>query len=398
MMVYLVRLFGIINALNLTILRKAGVTGHPWPKKTGVSFGERPGFFSPVNSGILYHTPGATNIDTTSIKKGTVIMAKISYYYDTETCKYQQVKAKTSERVINLLGFLTISLLLALCIVPVFNRFFQSSSTALLRKENDELKLYYDVMNKEMAHANRVLEDLRERDDNIYRVIFEAEPVASSVRTVGVGGINHYREMLEKGLEREDLIVGIAQKVDKLKKQMYVQTKSYDEIVRMAKSKEKMLASIPAVQPVDNKGLNKLVSGFGHRIHPIYKVKRMHTGLDFSATKGTPIYATGDGVVSKVAGNVGGYGNEVQVNHGYGYVTLYAHMSAFAVKVGQRIRRGECIGYVGSTGSSTAPHLHYEVIHNGVKVNPIHFFFNDLTPAEYQKILELASIENQSLS
>ncbi len=325
-------------------------------------------------------------------------MARISYHYDTETCKYERVTTKTSDRILNLLGFLTVACLIALCIVPVYNRYFQSSQEAQLRKENDELKLYYEVLNKEMKQANRVLTDLRERDDNIYRVIFEAEPVASSVRMVGVGGINHYKELLEKGLEREDLVLDVMQKIDKLKKQMYVQTKSYDEIIGMAKSKEKMFASIPAIQPLANKELTRLASGFGMRIHPIYKVKRMHTGLDFASPKGTPIYATGDGVVCKAANNAGGYGNELQVNHGYGYITLYAHLTNFNVKVGQRVRRGECIGYVGSTGSSTAPHLHYEVIHNGLKVNPIHFFFNDLTPAEYQRMLELASVENQSLS
>jgi len=325
-------------------------------------------------------------------------MAKIRYYFDTETCRYERVKTKTSERIMNLAGFVTLAFLLALCIVPLYNRYFQSTAEALLRKENDELRMYYEMMNKEMKQANRVLADLRERDDNIYRIIFEAEPVASSVRAVGVGGINHYKQLLEKGLEREDMILDVMQKIDKLKKQMYVQTKSYDEIIKLAKSKEQMFASIPAVQPLENKGLTRLASGFGMRIHPIYKVKRMHTGLDFAAQKGTPIYATGDGVVSKVARNAGGYGNEIQINHGYGYVTLYAHLSEFAVKEGQKIKRGECIGYVGSTGSSTAPHLHYEVMHNGTKVNPVHFFFNELSPGEYQEILELASVENQSLS
>lgn len=325
-------------------------------------------------------------------------MAKIKYYFDTETCRYERVKTKTSERIMNLSGFFILAFLLSLGIVPLYNNYFQTQEEALLRKENDELRLYYEMLSKEMKQANQVLVDLRERDDNIYRIIFEAEPVASSVRAVGVGGINHYKQLLEKGLEREDMILNVMQKIDKLKKQMYVQTKSYDEIVKLAKSKEMMFASIPAVQPLENKSLNRLASGFGMRIHPIYKVKRMHTGLDFAAQKGTPIYATGDGVVSKIANNVGGYGNEIQIDHGYGYVTLYAHLANFAVKVGQKIKRGECIGYVGSTGSSTAPHLHYEVMHNGAKVNPVHFFFNDLTPAEYQKMLELASVENQSLS
>lgn len=325
-------------------------------------------------------------------------MAKIKFYYNTETCKYERVTTKPSDRILNLLGFLMVAFLISLGIVPLYNTYFQTSKEALLHKENDELRLYYDVLTKEMKETNRMLADLQNRDDNVYRIIFEAEPIPASVRTAGVGGTNRYKDIMDKGLEREDLILNTTQKIDKLKKQMYIQTKSYDEIIQLAKSKEKMFASIPAVQPLDNKDLTRLASGFGLRIHPIYKVKRMHTGLDFAAQKGSPIYATGDGVVSKVAANAGGYGNEVQVNHGYGYITLYAHMSAFAVKPGQRVKRGELLGYVGSTGSSTAPHLHYEVIHNGVKVNPVHFFFNELTPAEYQKMLELASIENQSLS
>jgi murein DD-endopeptidase MepM/ murein hydrolase activator NlpD len=183
-----------------------------------------------------------------------------------------------------------------------------------------------------------------------------------------------------------------------LEKELYIQTKSYDDIVRLAKNKSKMLASIPAIQPLTNKELTRMASGFGMRIHPIYKLKRMHTGVDLAAPKGTPIYATGDGVVRFTKRNPGGYGNEIQIDHGFGYETKYAHLERFEVKPGQKVKRGEVIGFVGTSGSSTAPHLHYEVIHNGNKVNPVHYFFQDLNAEEYEKILELAAVENQSLS
>ncbi len=325
-------------------------------------------------------------------------MARLKYYYDTETCKYERIRVRRADVVLNLLGFLSVSFLIALVLVPVYTSWFQSDREATLRKENEELLLYYDLLKEEMTKTNQMLTALQKRDDNVYRVIFEAEPLAASVRSAGVGGVERYKELLEKGIKREDLILSAMQKIDLLKKKMYIQTKSYDEIVKLAKNKEQMVASLPAIQPVSNKELNRLASGFGLRIHPIYKVRKMHTGVDFSAPRGTPIYATGDGVVSVAVSNLGGYGREVQINHGYGYVTLYAHLDNFTVKSGQHVKRGQCIGYVGSTGTSTAPHLHYEVIHNGQKVNPIHFFFNDLKPAEYEKLLEFASVENQSLS
>jgi murein DD-endopeptidase MepM/ murein hydrolase activator NlpD len=325
-------------------------------------------------------------------------MARIKYYYDTETCKYERYKVRTADVVLNLLGFLSVSFLIALAIVPVYNSYFRSSREADLQKQNEELLLYYNMLSKEMGRVNQMLAALQQRDDNVYRVIFEAEPIPASVRTAGVGGVNRYKEILEKGLDREELILDAHQKLDKIKKQMYIQTKSYDDIISFAKNKAQMWAAIPAIQPISNKELNRLASGFGMRIHPIYKVKKMHTGVDFSAPRGTPIYATGDGVVKVAVSNFGGYGKEVQIDHGYGYTTLYAHMEKFHVRPGQKVKRGECIGYVGSTGTSTAPHLHYEVLHNGAKVNPVHFFFNDLNPTEYEKLLELASVENQSMS
>jgi murein DD-endopeptidase MepM/ murein hydrolase activator NlpD len=208
---------------------------------------------------------------------------------------------------------------------------------------------------------------------------------------------NKYKAILDDDLEQEGLIINTHARIDKLKKQMYVQTKSYDEIVKLAKSKKKMLASIPAIQPVENKGLHALVSGFGMRIHPIYKVRKMHTGVDFHAKIGSKVYATGDGVVMTAGSPEGGYGNEVEINHGFGYVTKYAHLSKFKVRPGQKVKRGELIAYSGNTGTSAAPHLHYEVIKRGQKVNPVYFFYNDLNTKEYEEILRLSSVENQSL-
>ena len=324
-------------------------------------------------------------------------MARIKYYYDTETCKYERVKVGTWDIVLSLLGFLSVATIIAITMVLVYNTYFESPKEAMQKKENEELKLYYDILNQEMDAAQDMMVALQQRDDDIYRVINEAEPIPSTIRQGGIGGTERYKNLLEEGLQQEELILSTLKKIESLKKQMYIQTKSYDEIVSLAKNKDQMYASIPAIQPVTNKELSRLASGFGRRIDPIYKVRRMHYGVDFSAPRGTPIYSTGDGVVKKVKTNYGGYGKEIIIDHGYGYVTRYAHLSEFNVKRGQKIKRGECIGYIGSTGKSTAPHLHYEVIKDKKKVNPVHYFYNDLNEEEYQKILELSSIENQSL-
>ena len=326
-------------------------------------------------------------------------MARIKYYYDTETCKYERVKVTTWDVTLNLLGFLAVSLIIATVIVIVYNTYFESPKEAILKKENEELLLHQELMDKEMNYMSSMLSALQERDDDIYRIIFEAEPIPSSIRSAGVGGSNRYKELIESGLEQEELIVSSFKKIDKLKKQMYIQTKSYDEIMEMAMNRDMMLASIPAIQPVANKELKRLASGFGVRYHPIYKVRKMHWGCDFSAPRGTPIYATGDGTIVKVksSNKAHGYGNMVKIDHGYGYETIYAHMQSFNVKKGQKVKRGEVIGYVGNSGGSTAPHCHYEVVKDGKKVNPVKYFLQDLTDEEYDRLLELASRDNQSL-
>jgi murein DD-endopeptidase MepM/ murein hydrolase activator NlpD len=324
-------------------------------------------------------------------------MARIKYYYNPETCQYERVKPKTVDLAINIVAFFTAAFLMGLGLTYVLSGYYKTEQEQSLREENQELLEHYNLLSKELEDVNNILQALQHRDDNIYRVIFEAEPIPSSVRTAGSGGTDKYRELLKKGLKKEKLILTTRQKVDKLKRMMYVQTKSYDDISKLVKDKAKMLACMPAIQPISNKELTRLTSGFGIRIHPVYKVGQFHPGIDFAAPMNTPIYATADGVVEK-AEYEGGYGNHVKIEHGYGYKTLYAHMTNFIVKPGQKVKRGECIGYVGSTGFSTAPHVHYEVIYNGEQVNPVYYFFKDLSIQEYEKILQLASKENQSLS
>jgi len=324
-------------------------------------------------------------------------MARIKYYYDTESCRYERIKVSTWDIIWNSLGFLTLALIMAAGIVFVHIEYFESPEEALLRKENEELRLYYDLISQEMTTANSMLANLQERDDNVYRVIFGVESIPEEIRSAGTGGSNRYRNLVDKGLKREKLIIDNFKKIDKLKKQMYIQTKSYDDIVEMAKDKELLLAAIPAIQPVSNNELRRLSSGFGTRIDPILKVKRPHRGVDFSLPKGSPVYATGDGVIKMVRSSFSGYGKQIEVDHGFGYKTKYAHLNEFLVKQGQKVKRGELIAYSGNTGKSTAPHLHYEVHINNKAVNPVHYFYRDLDSDEYEEILRLASIENQAL-
>jgi murein DD-endopeptidase MepM/ murein hydrolase activator NlpD len=279
----------------------------------------------------------------------------------------------------------------------LFTNYFESPKELILKNEIKELEYYYDNLSQDVQNMNNILGAIEHRDDNIYRVVLGAEPIDKSIRDAGVGGVDRYKDIREKNIDHEEVVLNLNEKVDLLRRKIYIESKSQDEVVKMAEKKEKLYAAIPAIQPISNKQLVALASGFGWRTHPIYKVKKLHTGIDFAASIGTPIYATADGTVAEVSVKFSGYGKMVEVNHGFGYRTRYAHMHEFAVRSGQTIKRGDLIGYVGNTGLSTAPHLHYEVLINGDHVDPVHYFYNDLTAAEYEKILELASIENQSL-
>ena len=322
-------------------------------------------------------------------------MAKIKYYYDTKTLSYKPIKLNSSEKIRGYFIFFLSSILLSFFILMIFYQFFDSPKEKRLKLEIQNLTSQYEVINNDMQQVETVLDEIQERDDNIYRVIFEADPIPTSIRKQGFGGINRYEKLL--GLSNSELMINTSKKIDQLTKQLYLQSKSFDEVIDLAKNKSNMLASIPAIQPVANKDLKRMASGYGYRIHPIYKTRKMHYGMDFSAKTGTEIYATGDGVISKVKKSKRGYGNYVKINHGFGYETLYAHMSKYIVKRGQKVKRGEVIGYVGNSGISTAPHLHYEVRKDNKKINPMNFYYNDLSPEEYEKMLEISLQSNQSL-
>ena len=324
-------------------------------------------------------------------------MGKEIFYYNTDTCKFEKVKKTNKEYFLNFIGLITLILLTSIGLVSLYDAYFESPKIIQLKKENNELQTHYEILNKEVNIAYKMLENLEQRDDNIYRIIFEAEPIPSSIRKVGIGGVNRYKDLLDGKLERENLLIDNYAKIDELKRKLYVQTKSYDDLYTMAVNKEELVAAIPAIQPVSNKDLKRLASGFGQRIDPFLKVKRMHYGLDFSIKVGTPIYATADGKAVIVKTSFGGFGKHIYLDHGNGYKTVYAHLDKFNIKRGQKVKRGELIAYSGNSGRSTAPHLHYEVHKNGEKVNPINFFFNDLTPNQYEEVIKIASVENQAL-
>ena len=321
-------------------------------------------------------------------------MAKTKYYFNTDSLKFERVVVTFRKRLFRVLGWLSTAAVFGSIVLLLAYNFLDSPKEKQLKRELEEMTVQYEILQQRMELASAVLEDLQHRDDQVYRVIFEAEPIPSEVREAGFGGVNRYKEM--EGYDNSELMVNSSRTIDKLYRRLYIQSKSYDEVFELVKKKAELLASIPAIQPITKKSIARLASGYGYRIHPIYKTSMMHEGIDFTAPIGTEIYATGNGTVAKVEYNGRGYGNNVIINHGFGYSTLYAHMSRFAVRPGQKIKRGDVIGYVGSTGSSTGPHVHYEVIKNGKKIDPINFFFNDLTAEEYDKIREQASQSNQS--
>jgi murein DD-endopeptidase MepM/ murein hydrolase activator NlpD len=321
-------------------------------------------------------------------------MPKIKYKYNPNTLTYEKVKLSRTQVFFKVLIFITAGLMFGVLTVIIAYNLFNSPKELMLKRELAYMKDNYKRMNKDLANFEKVLNDMEERDDNIYRVIFEAEPIASGVRNAGVGGVNRYTDL--EGFTNENMVINTNKRLDDIAKKLFVQSKSYDEVIDLAINKEKLLASIPAIQPIPNKNLKRMASGFGMRIHPIYKTRKFHSGMDFTAPTGTEIYATGDGMIEKMSKSRRGFGNHIVIDHGFGYETIYAHMSKFNVKKGQKVKRGDVIGYVGNTGTSTAPHLHYEVWKDHKKINPINFYFNDLTPEEYDRMIELSSSANQS--
>lgn len=322
-------------------------------------------------------------------------MVKTKYVFNTKTLAYEQIKRSNMQKSFRAFLFLVTTLAFSIILILLSFMFFESPKERILKREVAQYELQNQIMNRRIDQMQFVLNDLADKDDDIYRIIFEAEPIPTEIRRAGYGGVDRYATL--EGYDNKELLEITARKLDKIASQIYVQSKSFDEVFEMAKNKEEMLASIPAIQPVKNTDLKRIASYFGYRIDPIYKVKKFHAGLDFSAPKGTPIFATGNGVVIKTKKSKRGYGNTIEIDHGYGYTTFYAHNSEIIAKKGDKVKRGQIIAKVGNTGKSTAPHLHYEVRKNKRAVNPIYFFYNDLTPEEYELLLEISKRPSQSL-
>ena len=324
-------------------------------------------------------------------------MKKVKYYYDTENLAYRKIQPKKGKKLSVILLFLASSALFGfLCFVILLNTpYFETPKDRLQSREIDNLKIRYALLNKKMDQLDAVLENIEERDNTIYRVFFNTTPVPEEQRKAGFGGINRYKDL--EGYNNSELVINTTKRVDILSKELVIQSKSLDEILKLAKDKEKLLSAIPAIQPIKNEDLKHMASGFGYRTDPFTKVRKFHAGMDFSSKTGTPVYATGDGVVERADNTASGYGNHIVVRHGYGYETLYGHLSKYKVRAGERVKRGDIIGYVGSTGRSEAPHLHYEVHKNGEVVNPLNFYYGNISAKEYLVISKLANQENQSL-
>ena len=322
-------------------------------------------------------------------------MAKVKYYFDHHTLSFKQVQKTFRTILLKILSYISTSLVFSVVIIALGFYFFDSPKEKMLEREVRQYELQYKILNDRLSNIQSVLTDLADRDDNIYRVIFESEPIPGTTRKAGYGGVDRYKDL--EGYKNSDLIIESSKKIDQITAQMYVQSKSFDEVYDMAMNKSRMLASLPAIQPVNNKDLRRLSSYFGYRIDPYYKVTKFHEGVDFSAPVGTVVHASGDGVVVERERSMGGYGNVIIIDHGFGYKTMYAHLQEFKINLGDHVKRGQIIAAVGSTGKSTSPHLHYEVWKNNKPIDPIHYFFNDLTPEQYNEVLLLSTKPSQTM-
>jgi murein DD-endopeptidase MepM/ murein hydrolase activator NlpD len=321
-------------------------------------------------------------------------MPNSRYKFNPESLSFDKIRLGVGAILLRGLAYFVGSLLVALVYYLIFAIFVDSPKEKTLLREIDQLTLQYDLIHREMDNLEKVIGQLQETDDNLYRTVFEAEPIPATLREGGVGGINRYKEL--EGFDNSSIVIETTKELDRIRKKVYIQSKSFDDLIALAMRKEEMLRSIPAILPISNKDLTRTASGYGLRIHPIYKIIKFHSGMDFTAPSGTDVYVTGDGTVSSVISSKRGLGNHIIINHGYGYISIYAHLDQFNVRAGQKVRRGDIIGFVGSTGLSVAPHLHYEIKLDGTNVDPVNYYFNDLTPEEYERMIEIASKTGQS--
>lgn len=324
-------------------------------------------------------------------------MAKVKYYYDSENLAYTKIKTKKRIKIGYAMLFLLASALFGFLIfVLLINTpYFKTPKDRLQAREIENLKLQYAILNKKMDQINDVAQAIEDRDNNIYRVYFNKTEIPDSIRKSGFKDLKRYKDL--EGYNNTQLVLNTTKRIDKLSKQLAIQSKSLDEILKLAKLKGNLLLAIPAIQPVRNENLKRVASGFGYRIDPFTKVRKMHNGMDFTANTGSPVYATGEGVVARADNTASGFGNHVVIRHGFGYESLYAHLSKYNCRPGQHVKRGDVIGYVGSTGRSEGPHCHYEVHKDGKVVNPLNFYYGNISAVEYVAISQMANLENQSL-
>jgi murein DD-endopeptidase MepM/ murein hydrolase activator NlpD len=324
-------------------------------------------------------------------------MAKVKYYYDSENLAYRKIITRKRKKFAVVLLFLVASALFGfLAFVVLLNTpYFETPKDRVQAREIENLKLNYAILNKKMDQLDEVIDAIEDRDNNLYRVYFNTSAISDEERKAGFGGVNRYKEL--EGFDNSQLVLNTTKRVDVISKELAIQSKSLDYILELAKAKNNLLSAIPAIQPVRNENLKRMASGFGYRTDPFTKARKMHEGMDFTAKTGTPIFATGDGVIARADNTVSGFGNHIVIRHGFGYETLYGHLSKYKSRAGQRVKRGDIIGYVGSTGRSEGPHLHYEVHKNGKVVNPLNFYYGNISAVEYVAISQLANQENQSL-
>lgn len=322
-------------------------------------------------------------------------MKKIKYYYNTNTLRYEKLETPLRVKLLRVFGFVAAAFVTAALISYVAFQFIGSPKEKILQRQYLTLKDKYEVLDDQLQSIQKQMQELEKRDNNVYRSIFEANPIPDSARAKELEMQQEIATVAR--MEDHELVNSIISSMNNISSRIQAQRASYDQIDKLVENKELLLSHTPAIQPVSNKDLTRVASGFGYRIDPIYKTTKMHAGIDFTAPQGTPIYATANGRVT-TAGNTGnGYGNHVIINHGYGYETLYGHMVRVKARNGQVVKRGEVIGWVGSTGKSTGPHLHYEVHKNTSKIDPVYFFYNDLSPEQFDLILKRAAASNQSL-
>ena len=324
-------------------------------------------------------------------------MAKVKYYYDSENLAYTKIKTRKRIKIGYALLFLLASALFGfLVFVLLINTpYFETPKDRLQAREIENLKLQYAILNKKMDEIDDVTEALENRDNNIYRVYFNKTEIPDSIRKAGFRDSKRYKDL--EGYNNSQLVLNTTKRIDRLSKELAIQSKSLDEILKLASTKGNLLLAIPAIQPVRNENLKRMASGFGYRTDPFTKVRKMHNGMDFTANTGSPVYATGDGVIERADASASGFGNHVVIRHGFGYESLYAHLSKYNCRAGQHVKRGDVIGYVGSTGRSEGPHCHYEVHKDGKVVNPLNFYYGNISAAEYVAISQMANQENQSL-